>query len=90
MLLSCFRARGHCLGAGGEEPARETPAPQTAAEGPVLPAETPAPQETREGLEASLILTPFHTNAAGASLRDHADDKEIKNCVVQACIARVE
>lgn len=50
MLFSSVRTRVHYLGHGGEELARETPAPQTAAEGPVFPAETPAPQETREGL----------------------------------------
>lgn len=49
-LSPSVRSRVHCLGHGGEELARETPAPQTAAEGPVLHAETPAPQETREGV----------------------------------------
>lgn len=55
-VLSSVRSRGYSLGPGGEELARETPAPQTAAEGPVLPAETPAPQETREGLEDPSFL----------------------------------
>lgn len=37
------------MGAGGAPPTGETPALQTAAEGPVLHAEAPAAQETREG-----------------------------------------
>lgn len=53
VLFSSVRPRVNYLGHGREELARETSAPQTAAEGPVFPAETPAPQETREGM-----LTP--------------------------------
>ncbi len=58
VLLSSVRSRSHSLGPGGEELARETPAPQTTAEGPVLSAETPARQETREGDDPRLRPAP--------------------------------
>lgn len=58
---SSVRPRVHSLGHGGEEPAWATPAPQTAAEGPVFPAETPARQETREGLRSFSVWLRLHS-----------------------------